>query len=237
MATNLILTGGGIKSAVSAARVADSELVLLHIAYGQPSASSERKAVESFARTLPRARICRIELPYMRALSSGGLDALGASTGKTAAAPVSDDTAAVSPSVLRGLMPVLISVAGQVAIRIGAETITLGLSRLSDAAHVGLPLVDGRPDSHREFIHACDVMLELLLRPRTRVKLECPLMDVGHAEIIQLAHRFRVPLERTWSCLGLALHPCGKCAGCHARTSAFSAAGYDDPAVQLTAAS
>lgn len=238
MASNLILTGGGIKSAVTAARAGtDAELVFLYIAYGQLSTTSDLKALEAAARNFPKARICRIDLPYVRKLSVSGIEELSGGAGKVGAqSSANPDAGALAPSALRGLMPVMISVACQTAVRIGAESVSLGLSRHCDAAHLGLPSNDGRSDAHREFIHSCDVMIEMLLRPRTRLRVECPLMDLTYAEIIKLGQRFRVPLGSTWTCTRSALHPCGKCPQCAARAQAFIEAGHLDPLNQPVSA-
>lgn len=232
MSSMVILTGGGIKSAVTAARYAkDAELILLFVNYGQASSTSDMKAIEALAKGYTTARVARVDLPHVRKLSAG-IEHMTASAGKVGGgSSTATDQDGLSPTTLRGLMPVMISVGLQTAIRVGASGVALGLSRHCDATHVGMPGIEGRGDARREFIHACDIMSEMVLRPRARIRIECPLMDVSYAEIIKLAQRFQAPLEKTWTCLRAGLHPCGTCESCLARARAFTEAGYNDPAL------
>ncbi|MBI3836038.1 MAG: 7-cyano-7-deazaguanine synthase [Planctomycetes bacterium] len=234
MSSMVILTGGGIKGAVSAAHFAkDAEILFVYVNYGQAAATSELKATEAIAREFSGAKVVRVDLPYMRKLSVG-IEELNASAGRVGSSPGQGaDTTGLSPLTLRGLMPVVVSVGLQTAIRVGANGVALGLSRHCDASHVGFPVVDGHSDALREFMHASDIMAEMLNRSRPAIRIECPVMDATYAEIVKLAHRYHLPLEKTWTCLKPGMHPCGACESCTARSRAMSDASHNDPALAL----
>jgi 7-cyano-7-deazaguanine synthase len=234
MSAMVILTGGGIKSAVTAAHYAkDAEVLFVYVNYGQASATNELKATDAIAREMPGAKVVRVDLPYMRKLSIG-IDELSASAGRVGSSSgQGSESGSLSPLTLRGLMPVVISVGLQTAIRVGAQGVALGLSRHCDASHVGFSTVDGHSDALREFMHASDIMAEMLTRPRLAIRIECPVMDVTYAEMVKLAQRYRLPLEKIWSCLKPGMHPCGTCEACTARSRAMSDATYNDPVLAL----
>lgn len=225
----VVMTGGGIKGAVLARRAAfDNDVVLLHVDYGQRSAKTERKAVAAVASTLALARVARLSMPHLFELQQQ-LEVTAESRRK-----VNGRRRASSPklsvSTLRGLMPVLVSTGVQAALRIGASAVHLGLSRMVDASHVGLPVVEGQPARGREFVHSFNIMVETLLPRRSALRIEAPLMDVSHAEILKLGARLNVPFESTWTCVVGNRRPCGRCDCCRARASAFTDARLVDPA-------
>lgn len=46
------------------------------------------------------------------------------------------------------------------------------------------------------------------------VTLQAPLQDMMKAEVVAVAHRMKLPLSRTFSCLQGPRRPCGECASC-----------------------
>ena len=130
----------------------------------------------------------------------------------------------------------MLSVGVQGALRVGSASVAIGLMRNCDATHLGLPGLESAADQRREFLHAFNIMLETALRPRAPVRIEAPLMDLSYAEVIQLAVRFRVPLEKTWTCDGIGPQACGQCDACKARSRAFAEAALLDPAALTVAA-
>ena len=238
MTPMVVMSGGGIKGAAAAGRYAkDHDLVLLHVNYGQVSATREISALESLAPTFPRAKVLRIALPHFIQLQRSPTETT-AQPGSRARPPTggTEPASGVSPAVLRGLMPMVLSVGVQGALRVGSPTVAIGLMRSCDATHLGLPGLESAADQRREFLHAFNIMLETALRPRAPVRLEAPLMDLTYAEVIQLAVRFRVPLEKTWTCDGIGPQACGQCDPCKARSQAFAAAALVDPAATTVAA-
>jgi 7-cyano-7-deazaguanine synthase len=225
----VVLTGGGIKSAVVAGRsAAGNELIFVHADYGQPSAAAERRALPALARAFPSTRVVTLDLPYVAQLQSTDLNEPGESSrdGETA-----DDRASrvLSSASLRGFVSVLMSLGVQCALRLGASKVITGLTQVCDATHLGLPPVEGSANGQREFIYSFNVMMESVLPRRSMLAVEAPLMDLEYTQIIKLAQRFRVPLERTWTCGQSRPHPCGRCEPCQARARAFVGAGVVDP--------
>ena len=225
----IVLTGGGIKGAVAAGRsAADNELIFVHADYGQPSAAAERRALPALARAFPSARVVTLDLPHVAQLQNTDPNEPGESSrdGETA-----DDGASpvLSSASLRGLVSVLMSLGVQWALRLGASKVVTGLTQVCDATHLGLPPVEGSANGRREFIYSFNIMMESVLPRRSIVAVEAPLIDLEYTQIIKLAQRFRVPLERTWTCGQSRPHPCGRCEPCQARARAFVGAGVVDP--------
>ncbi len=233
MSAAVVLSGGGIKGAVAAARTAkEHETIFVHINYGQPSANREIAALDALAPTLPKSRVVRIALPYLSQLRAAAPDAPAPNAPRDTRGIVgtSISTSSVPPAVMRGLMPVFLSVGVQSALRFNSPKVVIGLTNTDDAAHLGLPVADSPPDTRREFLHAFNIMTEVLLRPRFAVQIEAPLIDLRYAEVIKLAQRWHVSLDKTWTCHRFGTHPCGVCDACAARTRAFGEAGLVDPA-------
>ena len=237
MTPMVVMSGGGIKGATAAGRYAkDHDLILMHINYGQTAAAREISALESLAATFPRAKVLGIALPHLIQLRRSSAEAV-AQLGTRGAAGTTrkDPSSAVSPAVLRGLMPMVLSVGVQGALSVGSQAVVVGLTRTGDATHLGLPGLESGTDQRREFLHAYNIMLETALRPRSQMRLEAPLMELTYAEVIQLAVRFRVPLEKTWTCDGIGPQPCGQCDPCKARSRAFADAALVDPTTMPSA--
>lgn len=232
MPTVVILSGGGIKSAVAAARYAkDHELVLLHVNHGQPAAVRETTALDRLAQRWKNARVVRASLPHMTQLRGGsGSDPAGSDTQLSRGIVGSvSGIGSASPVGAKGLLPVLCSLGLQAALGYRAVSVVLGLTQSDDAAHLGLPGVETHPDIRREFLHAFNIMGESLLRPRTAIKLEAPFVELPYHEVMLLARRFQVPLESTWTCAAAGLSPCLQCSFCKARAVACAQAGIPDP--------
>ncbi len=60
-----------------------------------------------------------------------------------------------------------------------------------------------------------------------------PLIDMPKAEVMKLAHRLGVPLEKAWSCWDGKVRHCGVCQGCLSRKARFRDAGIEDKTVYL----
>ena len=234
MSAAVVLSGGGVKSAVAAALTArEHEAILVHMNYGQPSANREAAALDSLAGALASARVVRIALPYLSQLRTAAADASApaASRENRGIVGTSIPTSSIPPAVMRGLMPVFLSVGVQSALRFGAGKVVVGFTGLDDALHLGLPGAESGPDARREFLHAFNIMTEVLLRPKFAVEVEAPLIDLRYAEVIKLALRLRAPLDKTWTCQRFGTDPCGQCESCTARSRAFVEAELTDPGV------
>lgn len=228
MPSQLVLAGGGIKSAVAAACAAkpDQQMVFLHLDYGQPSALAEHRALVALIPAFPQASLIRLPL--------GGLESLDRTTIKHAKPGVVDSPALQQPRQVQplqpnpALIPLLISAATYAAVRLGASHVVTGFSHLCSTDHLGLP-ADKDRDSLRETLYALRVSAEAL-SPRTRpLGIQAPLLDIAYPQIIKLAKRLEVPVEYTWTCTAAGPSPCGKCPQCQIRESAFVEALELDP--------
>jgi 7-cyano-7-deazaguanine synthase len=216
VAAIVVLTSGGIKGAVAAGRYAkDHELILLHIDHGQESAFAEGKALALLAPFWPKTRSLSLSLPEPDHLPSGMRTSAETASGMS----------------VRGLMPTMLSIAARIALRFGASSVVIGVSAFTPGEHIGLPGPEAGLDARREVLHAFNIMLDALLRPRTRLRVEAPLMDLTYAEVIKLGERFAIPFERTWTCDQRGPTRCGRCTSCKARERAFAEAGLVDPIV------
>lgn len=232
MARVLVLSGGGIKSAVAAARYANNhEVILLHTDYGQASARGERAALDRLTDQWPKAKSIYLPLPAIAGLGQELSLSQGPSSTKQAGE--------LAPMVLRGQTAVLLSVAFQTALREGASTVVTGFSRRCDSTHLGLDSTNPQRDILREVLLTFEIITETVLPQGNRLPVESPLMDTTFDQIIKLAQRFQLPLENTWSCLQSASKPCQRCVRCQERAEAFIQAGHPDPllAAKLNAAS
>ena len=230
MSTILILSGGGIKGAVAAARyVRDHEIILLHVDHGQAASTAESRALAMLAAHWPKSRLCSATIPPIKHMSSAVR--VGSTIQSSDPTRKQSDEAARLLS-LRGLMPTIMSLGAQAAMRFGASSVVVGITAHAGGDHIGLPGPAAGPDAIREALHAFDIMLETILRPKTRIRVESPLMDLTYAQIIKLGQRFQVPFERTHSCESPAGGPCGVCEPCRARSTAFLEAAFSDPATK-----
>lgn len=229
MGTVLILSGGGVKSAVAAARfVRDHELILLHIDHGQPGAQGELKALAMLASQWPTARLCSCTTPPIKLVSS----AVRAGVGTVSSPDPKRNSLEQmgNQPAQRLLLPTMLSVAAQGALRFGAGAIVVGCSSHANGEHIGLPGPESGPDALRQALHSFEIFLETMLRPKTRITLELPLIDLPYSQILKLGQRMGVPWQRTHTCEAPAAGPCGKCPSCRQRALAFQEAGLTDPA-------
>lgn len=226
MALVVVMTGGGVKGAVLAARAAAAETAtLLHVDYGQRSASAELAAAEGLAGTLSNVNLTAVEMPHLLRMQQESDEVSGAGKASSGGGSARE----LSIPALRGLLPLLVAAGVQCALRIGAPRVVLGISRFADASHLGLPSGDGQGPRGREFVHGFNMMIESLLGRRGVVEVEAPLMDTRCEDIHQLGIRFAVRFDKTWSCTAAVRRPCGECAACRARADGFAACRQMDP--------
>jgi 7-cyano-7-deazaguanine synthase len=232
VSTIVILTGGGIKGAVAAGRYArEHELVLLHIDHGQVAAPAQSKALAMLAAFWPNARLCSMVLPQLKHMPSAVRAGAGTVIGNDPTRNKSDEASRLLTQ--RGLLPTMLSLGAQTALRFGAGSLVVGISAQAAGDHIGLPGPDAGPDARRELLHAFDIMLEAALRPRTRIHIEAPLMDMTYAQMLKLGQRFEIPWDRTHSCEASAGVACTQCVSCRARSQAFLEATIRDPSVSV----
>lgn len=229
----MVLSGGGIKSAVAAARyIREHEVVLLHVDLGHPASTSQAKALAMLAASWPKARLFTTAIPQLKNLSSAVRAGSGLVSSLDPARSKADEAGRVMAE--RGFLPLMLSVAARGAMQVGAESIVVGASAYVPGEDIGLPGPQAGADALREALHAFDIMFESLLRPQGRIRVETPLIDLTYAQIIKLGQRYGIPWERTYSCQK-PTGPCGDCLTCQSRAKAFLEAAVLDP-ISTTAA-
>lgn len=219
MSRIVVLAGGGVKTAVAATVAGEgNELTFLHADFGQPSAEVERASVHELARDLKAVRILSVDLPHVGQLR---VDSSAQPTTPADRDRRPDNRITTSAADYFGLLPMLLSVAMEAAQRVGATTVVTGFSRFCDASHLGLFGAGGRVECMPEFIHSFSVMTDSLYPRGSRVSVDAPLMDLSYADVVRLGRHVDAPLEATWTCRQGGPRPCGRCAPCKARATAF----------------
>jgi len=236
LAKIVLLSGGGVKSAVALACCgADKELVLLHVDFGQASSAVELAATKQWVHGIAGARVVGVALSYPLEIQQNLRAAEGLPIRGVVAGVVG--TNALQGSSLHGLWPALVWAGVQCALRIGATHVVSGLSRMVDNAHIGLPSVEGHPDRTRELAHALGIAAEMMVPAAARITIETPLVDRGYAEIVKLAFHMGISNDQTWTCCKPPATKrgqrtaCGRCPTCLARARAFAEAKLTDPLV------
>ncbi len=236
MAGIVVLSGGGIKSAVTVACCGqDKDFVLLHVDFGQASSAAELEATQRWAQGVAGARVVGVAMSHPLEFQQNLRAAEGVPIRGVVAGVVG--TSALQGSSLHGLWPALVWAGVQCALRIGATRIVSGLSRTTDNTHVGLPAVEGQPDRTRELVHALGIAAETMVPAGARIAIETPLVDRALSEIVKLAFHFGLPIDQTWTCCKPPATKrgrrsgCGRCPTCLARAQAFSEAKFADPLV------
>lgn len=219
----VVLVSGGINSAVAAAVAREQyEPHFLHVAWGHRTAERELSCFEGLAAHL------RIDATLVAELA--WLSSLGGNSRSSRKALIEDISTlgGETPSTFAtGLIPTMLSTAATWAAAVGAKRIIIGTSEDYDVP--GPPISKLYPDYRREFVQTFNLMLEYA-KPKGRdLLVEAPLAELTRQEIVLLAKRLKLPLEKTWSCYRNNDEPCGKCLGCGNRISGFLSAGIPDP--------
>ncbi|HYW43979.1 MAG TPA: 7-cyano-7-deazaguanine synthase QueC [Bryobacteraceae bacterium] len=114
----------------------------------------------------------------------------------------------------------------------------LAWAEVLEISHVfiGVNALDysGYPDCRPEFIEAYERMANLATKAgvegRTRLEIHAPLMRLGKAQIVRLAHELGLDFALTHSCYDPDPRgrPCGECDACLLRRKGFEEAGIED---------
>jgi 7-cyano-7-deazaguanine synthase len=225
MDTAVVLASGGLNSLVSAyvARE-ENELALLHVDYEHRSSQRELTCFQDIAAHLNVEKTLVAKLPCFAQIGGNA---------RIERRQDVEDVNALSPGPSRtfvpGLMPALLGIAIGWAHRIGALRIVVGASE--NLGPPGPPTGTMYPDRRRDFFQRYAHLLETALSPRSRVRLETPLIDLNQEEIVRLGTKLEAPFQKTWSCLRSGEKMCGTCYGCATRTYGFSMAKVVDPLV------
>lgn len=234
MESAIVLSGGGIKSAVAAACVAKTyRVTFLHVNFGQRAAETEIDALRRFVDGVGGIKIVTVDLNYplqiqQQLTGTAGLDHVMTGTEGMVGSTTLD---AAGPS---GTWPALVWAGAQAAIRVGARRVVSGLSKFEGAPHLGMPNGDQGFSGLATLAYDLNACIRHFTGEGRDVDLELPLLNRTYTEIIKLGVHVGVDLERTWTCVSPPSargrrHGCQRCPNCRARSRAFTEARFTDP--------
>lgn len=108
---------------------------------------------------------------------------------------------------------IFLSFATSFAEAIGAKTILYGANAID---------YSGYPDCRPQFVKAFQEVIKAGTK-NNKITVKAPLLKLTKAQIIKLAMKLGVPLEKTWSCYKGGNKPCGVCDSCKLRAKGFAA--------------
>lgn len=211
------LVSGGLDSCVSAccARAEGLELALLHIGYGQLTASRECRAFHDLADWLHAEHRLVVDVGHLSKIGGSALTdpALQLPEGEV-------DRQGVPLSYVPFRNANLLAVATSWAEVLGAHYIYVGAVEEDSS---------GYPDCRRSFFEAFNTAIQEGTRPETQITIVTPLIQLPKADIVRRGVEMEAPLGLTWSCYRNLDVPCDKCDSCLIRTRGFEEAGIEDP--------
>lgn len=111
--------------------------------------------------------------------------------------------------VVPGRNLIFLSLALNLAIAAGADTITYGCNKEDEIVF---------PDCRMAFVQGLNLLLGVMETP---VSVWTPYIDKSKWWIAGMARELGVPLNETWSCYEGGKEPCGKCEACRKREAAL----------------
>lgn len=217
MTTKVVLAlSGGLDSAVLLAELLQthdkSEVLCMSFNYGAKHCSSEEKASQQL--------MSHYEVLLRRiTLTDVFLECKSTLMDLTAEIPQGHHE---DPKMKSTVVPcrnmIFASVLSSVADSLGANKIALGMHAGDRAIY---------PDCRLEFVTALESTVKFATDGR--VKVFAPFIDWQKKQIVAHGAHLKVPFEKTWSCYVGGDRPCGRCAACTERNSAFAELKLIDP--------
>ena len=210
------LVSGGMDSCVTAAiaNEENDELAFLHVAYGQRTASRERRCFDEIADYYRVRKRLAVSIEH--------LARIGGSSLTDEAIPVTEaslGTQGIPTSYVPFRNAHLLAIAVSWGEVIGAQSIYVG-AVAEDSS--------GYPDCRPEFYQAFERLIKLGTRPETAIGLRTPVIAMRKSDIVLKGLELRAPLALTWSCYQESELACGRCDSCALRLRAFRQAGVAD---------
>jgi len=212
----VVLASGGMDSCVTTA-IAHEEygLALLHLTYGQRTASRELRAFNDIADFYSAARRMVISLEHLAKIGGSSLTDQSIPVSK---AHLSQSGIPTSYVPFRNAS--MLSVAVSWAEVLGASAIFIGAVEEDSS---------GYPDCRKEFYEAFKAVIATGTKPSTKISLLTPVIHLSKTEIVLRGAALGAPLNLTWSCYQREDVACGVCDSCALRLRGFQRAGIDDP--------
>lgn len=217
----VVLLSGGLDSATCLywAKAQGFDVVAFAVQYGQRHARERASAQKLALAAGVRLVELKISLPWLK------VSALVDPAARLPDVPVERISRNGIPSTyVPARNAIFLALAASLAEAEGADRIVIGANAID---------YSGYPDCRPEFTRAFEEMLSIGTRAGAegrRIAIEAPLIRLDKCEIIKLAGKLGVPIERTWSCYLGGKKPCGRCDSCKLRAKGFVEAGIEDPA-------
>ena len=212
----VVLVSGGMDSCVTASIAAQThDVYALHASYGQRTEKMEKKAFRKVVRRIGAVATLEVNLRVLAEIGASSLldRSMAVPTGK----PKRGEIPSTYVPFRNG---VLLAVAVAWAESVGAEKIFIG------AVKVDTP--EGYPDTSRKFFDAFEKTAMIGTKPRTKIFIVTPLVNMTKTEVVNKGIKIKAPLELTWSCYQGENVACGVCLSCKGRIKAFREAGAED---------
>lgn len=210
------LVSGGLDSCVALAVAASKgfALALLHVTYGQLTASRETRAFHEIADCFPVSRRMAVDISHLRMIGGSAL------TDSSLPLPEGElDRAEIPASYVPFRNANLLAIATSWAETLGGGHIFVGAVEEDSS---------GYPDCRSSFFEAFGRVIEQGTRPETKITIETPLLHMRKKEIVELGVQLNAPLHLTWSCYRGRDRACGVCDSCRLRLRGFEEAGVED---------
>jgi 7-cyano-7-deazaguanine synthase in queuosine biosynthesis len=207
----IILSNGGVNSAVAAAlAVQKYRAILLYAETAPGGAPASKAAYDQQVAHFKPFREHTLAMPFFATRDGAAPPAAAGAVDPRVQAPL-------GPQMVR-LLP-LVAAAVRFAADYQAAAVYLGLR------------VGPRGDELAQATEYIQVWNELVQMPCALAELEVvtPLLELEPWEVVDLGYNVAAPFERTWSCEGDGPEPCWACRGCRARDAAFQQAAKPDP--------
>lgn len=212
----MVLLSGGMDSCVTAA-VANQryDMAFLHVKYGQRTEERELKAFNDIADFYRSERKMIADISYLKTIGGSSL---------------TDENQEILPANLKSqeipstYVPFrnthLLSIAVSWAEVISAGKVFIGAVEEDSS---------GYPDCRRIYFDVFNELIQVGVRPDTRIEVETPLIGMRKGEIVKKGMELNAPLHLSWSCYQGSKLACGVCESCVLRLKGFREAGMKDP--------
>ena len=168
----IVLVSGGMDSCVTAAVAAQKyEMAFLHVEYGQRTQARELEAFNAIADHYDVQRRLTADIGYLKEIGGSSL-----TDNSMPVAESSLENGAVIPtSYVPFRNTHLLSIAVSWAEVMGASKIFIGAVEEDSS---------GYPDCKKEYYRAFNRLVEVGVRPETRIQIVTPLIDLKKSEIV-----------------------------------------------------
>lgn len=211
----VVAVSGGMDSCVTAA-IANQKyrLALIHINYGQRTEARELKAFHDVADFYNAEKKLVMDFGHFKKIGGSSLTDKNIDVAK---ANLSSKKIPSSYVPFRNAN--ILSACVSWAEVIGANAVFIG-AVYEDAS--------GYPDCRPKFFQSFEKMVDLGTKPKTKIKIETPIIHFSKSEIVKKGIELKAPLHLTWSCYQNEDEACGICDSCAFRLRGFQHAGIED---------